>query len=187
MNLSIFRTSLAAATLALAIAAPQAEASLFNFSYIYSGGIIAGTLDGILQGDNNTVIVSTIQDYMTYNGTPLSSMGSVHSWDFSANVTGLDVPAVTLNGSFMDLIACPGVCSGIQSFGWAVNNALAGLMGGPTFSATSDLGSGGPESFNAANWSLTSVGSVPEPATLALLAAGAVGLARRRRAVPAAV
>jgi hypothetical protein len=169
---------LAATTLALAFAMPQAEASLFNFSYTYGIHTLAGTVEGTLQPDNNSVIVSSVEDFVTYNGNPIGSLPWVHSLDFVNTLTASDFPLLSLDGSKMDFIACDSVtCT--QSFSFAVGTNLSDSYGRPLFGASSDLGiREGYEDFDSANWDME---AIPTPATLPLFAIGAATLAFRRR------
>ena len=173
---------LTAAALGLAFAAPQAHATLFNFSYTAAVGVLSGVIDGALQADNNTVIVNSIQDFMTVNGAPTPSMSFVVSADNFYLSSGA-LPKLTLDGSFLDFVACDVVgCGSGNGFLLAKNNLISVIFAGgvPLYSGSAGIFSaiGGFEAFNAANYSLT---AVPVPATLPLLAIGGAAMAFRRR------
>lgn len=176
------KTLIVATTLGLTFALPQAEATLFNFSYISSGGTLVGILDGVAQLDGNTVLVNSIQDFATFNGTPFSSLSVVYSPDAFAGINLSALPKVTFDGSLMDIVGSPSI--GLGSFRFAVNDSASLLVGGvDTFTVYPPQGSGTPEVFVAANWSLTPfvASAVPVPATLALFAIGGAALAARHR------
>jgi len=76
---------------------------------------------------------------------------------------------VTLNGAYMDLIACTdSTCIGEDWIGFAVGEALAYNTGYGVFfhSAASGGGSDVPDTFDPAGWHAT---IVPEPSAVILL------------------
>jgi len=171
---------LIAAALGLAFVMPQAEAALFNFSYTSEGGdVLAGQLDGTLQGDNNTVIVNSILDFATFNGVNGASLPSVRSEvDFLFDIPGL-LPSVTLNGSVMDLITCEfSNCSGVGFgfFFWA-NTPIAAFPSSKFGSAFVPA----LEEYNPDHWHLSPVQAVPVPAAIWLFGSGLAGLFGMRR------
>ncbi len=165
------------ATFGLSFAMPQAEAALFNFSYTASSGFLAGTLDGILLGDNNTVVINSILGFATFNGVPGPSLPVVDSIleTFSGAAA---LPVASLDGSLMDFCASTGAhCVGSVFF-----FDSSGYLGGtPAMFGTPTIFGNGLETYIAANWSLTPAGPVPVPATLPLLAIGGAALVARRR------
>jgi hypothetical protein len=173
---------LLAAALGLSFAMPQAEAALFNFSYTAAVGTLSGVIDGTLQGDNNTVIVTSVLDFLTVNGVPGPSLPFVISWDAGSGLNSGALPTLTLDGSYLDFAACEVDCISDNGFALGVGN-LVSAGGFPAYAANpgafGGLG-GGLELFNAASYSLTPA-AVPVPATLPLLAIGGLGLAARRR------
>jgi hypothetical protein len=176
------KKTLLAGAIALSLAIPSAQAALYNFNYVASTGTLAGTLDGILQGDNNTVIVSSILDFATFNGVPGPSLPVVLSVDALVGADPTALPTVTLDGSYLDLYTAD-VLGGSDGFTFAVGNAYATLVtGAPVYLSGASFGAAFFEPYVQANWSLT---AVPVPATLPLLALGAaaLGLGRRRRSV----
>ncbi len=75
------KKQLIAAAIGLASSISVAQATIFDFSYLTAGGdTLAGQLDGTLQADNNTVVVSSILDFATFNGTPGPSLTYVESF-----------------------------------------------------------------------------------------------------------
>ncbi|MEM0945724.1 MAG: hypothetical protein AAGI70_17475, partial [Pseudomonadota bacterium] len=139
-----------------------------------SGQVLTADIEGILQGDMNTVIVSGV-DNAAVNGVlgpPILSVDSVSNF-----LTGDGAPAVlTLDGSGLNLFAF-----GPTSTDTFVFDTVLSLFSVPAFTAGSGFGNGF-ENFNLANYSLTAASAtIPLPATgwLMLAALGAVGAARR--------
>ena len=101
------RTILSAAVLVVAIASVRpAQAGLitYDFSYTLTGGdVFSGTLDGTLQADNNTVVISAITS-AAFDGTSFPPLPYLNS--FTASQGGVGDPLASLNGSVMDFIAC---------------------------------------------------------------------------------
>lgn len=177
------KKTLIAATLGLAFAMPQAHASLFSLTYIdSSGGTLSAVLDGTLLGDNNTVIINSVHDFATWNGTPGPSLPFVGSQDAAYPGIPGGLPTLTLDGSFMDFVAETALSNNdgfIFSAGTAFSAVVAG--GSPVYTSAPFFG-GAFEPFQAANYSLTPVAAaVPVPATLPLLAIGGAALIARRR------
>lgn len=179
-----------AASLALILAVPQADAAIFDFSYDFSDGVNNHTVSGQMVGtllDANTVNVSAIQNIF-FDTLTQPSMLFTSSDDVYFGVSTTALPIVTFDGSFMDLYACDdsfgaGICNNYMIF--AYGNAIAGLPSGPSFTykAGFDLGNNTYEvPFNASNWTMTENTSfVPVPATLPLLGAGVAAFAWQRR------
>jgi hypothetical protein len=174
------RKQIIAAAMGLALSVPAAQATLFDFSYELAGGdILAGQVEGVLQGDNNSVVVSSVLDFATFNGIPGPSLPFVESLDEYFGLGGPLDPIFTLDGSFMDLIACTN--SGcFDGFLFAAGSAYAAVVGVPLYNSGISFGAA-YEPFDAGRWTLQ---AVPLPATLPLLLIGAAGIrfARRRAA-----
>jgi hypothetical protein len=169
----------------LSLSVPAANASIFDFSYTtsYLSGILGGQLEGTMQGDNNTVVVTKILDFTTYNGVQISSLPYIYSTDtFNFGTAGL-LPQLTLDGSFMDLFACSNTtCSNSDAFTFNAGNNTAlnyGTNSAPFYASDGVLG-GYAINFNAANWHLT---AVPLPSALPLFAIGWTMLGWHRRRV----
>lgn len=179
--------------LTLALAVPQVNASIFDFSYSFTDAgsashTISGEMVGTLQGDNNTVDVSAIQN-LIFDSLAQPSMSFTSSADVFFGDGSL-IPAVTLDGSVMDFYACHtlGGSSGCDLYVVINNgNGIATTQGfsdftyqsGADFSNNTFYGS----PFVSANWSMSETSPVPVPATLPLLAisAGAFVWQRRRQ------
>jgi hypothetical protein len=181
----IMKKTLLAAALGLSFAMPQAEAALFNLHYDAFSGTLDAVIDGALQGDNNTVIVNSVQDFATWNGVPGISLPFVSSLDVLLGISGGALPTLTLDGSFLDFIACDGVNCG-DGFAFGVGNGFDTLSRGPVYNPGNSFGTA-LEGFNAAGYSFTPAGIVPEldtagaPLALAWLA-GLLALSRRKAA-----
>jgi hypothetical protein len=161
--------SVALATVATTTLAPVASAATFNFSYTSSLGTITATVDGTLQPDNNTVLVSSISN-TTFNGSPapaLPLIGSYLNSILASVITGQAV--LSLDGSGLDFIACDTTACP-SAFGFLPAGILAPV---DLFGSSGGYGSV-VEPFVITNYSLT---TVPEPATvLGLLSVAGVGL-----------
>jgi hypothetical protein len=151
--------------------APAFGAIVYDYSYRFSNNnLLSGTLEGTLQGDNNSVVVTGVGATFL-NGT------ATRPAPFFDSLTNLQVsngalPTVSLNGALMNLAVCtaPGCGNG---FGFG----SGGLFVSPVAVADPDFGDTGggmPEAYVAERWSMAA--QAPVPATAALVIAGLLGL-----------
>jgi hypothetical protein len=181
----------AAACLALLCGGAAHAQDAFDFSYAGSRGVLSGRLEGTLQADGDTIVVSAI-DFASFGGNlgpALPFVSSALAWKFG----GSESPIVSIGGTHMDIGTCSYLttttdCAGGQGFifdttGW-LSQAFDNGLGNPprpflNFSpAFGDM----VEPFYAKNWSIAAVSAVPEPSTYALMLAGlgALAIAARR-------
>lgn len=184
-----------AAGAALALGALSAQATLYDISYtavfdtIHDSGSGAFTMtaqvEGVLQGDSNTVLVSDIVSW-TINGDTFTSSsftgGGVGTLENYLDHGTFDGAAVfTLDGSLISLVAANATTENYIEFG--TNNPyvtyadFAYMVSGHEYGFTY-----GPSDPLNGTWSMTPVTAVPEPASaLLMLAAAPLLVAARRR------
>lgn len=154
-------------TIAAVCALGSAHATPYNFQYTtQSGSVLAGTLDGTLQSDHNTIYVNSFTS-TSFNGVTGPTLTVVDSYSHFA-IGASSAAAVSLNGSYMNLFAA--ISSWTEGFIFANNAGLGGSM----FNSSPVFG-GAYEAFAANRFTITGT-AVPEPQSLAL----AVGISRRR-------
>ena len=164
---------------ALGLVVPAAHASLYDFSYtrLFDNATIAGQLEGTLLADQNTVVVSAIIGTPSLGGVSGSALPFLYSTDFTNFGTAGLAPTLSLNGGFMDFIACSVLnCGGPgDSFTFNAGNVSAATFGsnGAPFYGSDGFYGAFAEPFGATRWILTA-SPVPEPATLPMLLVGCV-------------
>lgn len=161
------------AAILLGSSATTADAATYRFTYDFGSlGSVTALVEGDLQSDGDTVIVTDVFD-AEFGATPVT-IGFFMSYS-GYGALGDPTPILSLSGSNVDIIACtdPGCVTGAG----IVTNPL--IFGIPTAAISSPTGSS-MQPFDLAAYSFS---VVPLPAGGALML-GALGLlagAARRR------
>ena len=101
------KKTLLAVALGIFLTAPRANATLFDLSYtIADGSNLTAVLDGTLQPDLNTVVVNAVEDFAALDAVPGPSLPLVYGYDYALGQPTSPQATMTLDGTFMDLIAC---------------------------------------------------------------------------------
>ena len=153
----------------------SASAIGFNFSYeLPTGDVISGMLEGEIQTDNNTVIVSDVlmPQFNFSPGPDLPVIDSLSNFLLLPTVS----PTVTIDGSFMDFVACVDCIVGQDvgdGFSFFTADQIGTGAGVATGLSYGNILLDDTLPFEADKWSLAI--KTPEPASiLSLLALGAV-------------
>lgn len=167
---------------AAALCATSASAATFDLTYEATGGVLSAAIEGTLLADMNTVVVTGIKDFATFDGVAGPSLPIIGSIDeLISGSGGILLPKLTLDGSFLDFMAT----SADLSEGFSFNAAsFLSSVAGDSFSGSPVFGNAEFELFDVANYSLTEqVAPIPLPTSAALLLCGigAVAAFRRRR------
>jgi MYXO-CTERM domain-containing protein len=179
-----FPLALVPLVMGLTAASGYANIDVLTFSYDLTGTgpLITGTMTGTLQADNNTFFVNSVGS-LTFAGAPAPSTPFVYSFDnFLAGPPLTIPPTVTLDGSYMDIIACTGP-SCPDGFLFAAGDNAAISAGGSFYSSGVSFGAAYLP-FDAGDWHATVTASAtPEPGYAWPLVAGVFALVilRRRR------
>lgn len=144
---------LAAAALAMWSFPGLARAETFDFSYTFGdgGGVVTGALEGTVQPNMNTVLVSAVDSLVVF-GEPITPP--------------LYVPppaVVSFDGSVMNFVAL----ATDENHGFSADLFIENVI------AASPSGVVDFETYDPAHWTLA---AVPEPATWVLMLAGFAGL-----------
>lgn len=186
-----------AAGVVLAVGSLAANATVYDISYtaVFENAhdaprttatyTLTGQVEGVLQGDGNTVLVSDILSW-TINGDTFTSSsfagGGIGSFtQFVADGTYDNQAVFTLDGSFFDVSA--GNASTGNYIEFATDNPYVDYADFAYYDISGrEYGFvyGSSDPLNG-SWSMTPVTSVPEPATALLMLAGVPLLAARRR------
>lgn len=151
-----------AVTVGLMTAAPAEAVKLYKFSYtLQSGGMLGGQLEGLLQPDNDTVVVSTIIN-PTFNTATVPDLPFVRSSSEFAGGGAPADPVVSFSGSNMDIIACR---TSSCSEGFAFD--FIGAFGPPPTYASSLTYGDAFEPYDPSRWTLAADAvAIPTPAPL---------------------
>lgn len=166
---------------AAALCATSASAATFDLKYEATGGVLSAVIEGTLLADMNTVVVTGIKDFATFDGVAGPSLPNIGSADNLLIETGFIDPKLTLDGSYLDFFAGDADLS--EGFTFNVANFLS-LAAGDSFTSSPGFGNADFELFDVATYSLTEqVAPIPLPTSAALLLCGigAVAAFRRRR------
>jgi len=158
----------------LCLVSLSANATLISFEYEFGdGSVLAGLLDGTVQGDGDTIFINDFGgvtlDNVAFNSIEPSDICSLF------NFCGLQ-PLVSFSGAIMDVFVCSlgfslGNCSFADDGGFFLETGLG-------VAAQLPQGVQHTEGFAAERWSAS---VVPEPGIFSLLAFGLVGAAWARR------
>jgi hypothetical protein len=174
-----------AATVVTLAGSARAASRTFNFSYTFvsSGKVLAGSLQGELQPDGDTVFIDGFGT-VTLGGVTLPSIEPSEIRSISDFPDGLLQPLVSFSASHMDVFVCaqgfvfpgmtPGNCDAAATGGFFLNAAATAAPRAGAGDAqgffTEDFGD-----FRADRWVLT-----PEPASAMLIGFAVAGLAACR-------
>ncbi|MBC7522179.1 MAG: hypothetical protein H7268_13950, partial [Sandarakinorhabdus sp.] len=102
--------------IAAAFGAAAVEAATWHFQYRSDIGRFSGTIEGELQGDGNTVLVTAVPAFVKFKGVPLASFPVLTTGSTIYNVHR--APSVTFDGSLLDFLACSAEYCATEGFGF---------------------------------------------------------------------
>ena len=132
----------ASLVIGLTIAAPAAQAGVYDFSYTAPFGVVSGTIIGTLQADNNTIDVTSIVnpkfDGVAGPAVPILTTLTVFFTTHGHTILGIGptTPEVTLDGTNNNVLACTTTdCTDGFYFDQAgVNDGYPEFAVGPSYS-----------------------------------------------------
>jgi hypothetical protein len=170
--------SIVGSTIALMSFQSAASAISLNFSYtVPTGDVISGMLEGEIQADGDTVIVSDII-MPQFNGIAAADPGYLVSVSNILSSTGV-APTVSFSGVFMDfagcvVVGCPAESDGFSLFTEDLVGGNIGVLTGPQ--TYGDFGFDDALPFEAERWELSVKTPEPTAALVTLLFGfGAIG------------
>jgi hypothetical protein len=155
-----------------------ASASLikYDFSYQFSDTrILAGSFLGTLLSDNDTIEVMQVLDFVSLDGTDMTSLSNVGAYSsFGSGAPGL----LSISGTILDLYATdPNGTNGFVVSYWDPQGGTQTVA--QIIASDGTTADESNEQFSSLNWSLRA-SPVSAPSTLAIFALGMIGLASRR-------
>jgi hypothetical protein len=133
-----------------------ASGHIFHLSYtLADGSKLTAVVHGTLQPDQNTLLVDSVEDFATVDGVPGPSLPLTFSYDAALAQPVSESPTLTLDGSYMDLLACADAACN-AGFGFATGNRLGSTIG-DFFAGNASFGNA-IEHFNPANYKLEASG-----------------------------
>jgi PEP-CTERM motif len=149
-----------------------AQATVYDFSYTATFGVVSGMIIGTLQADNNTIDVTSITN-PEFDGVPGPAVPVITTLADYFGLPGPTIPEVTLDGTNNNVLACTtsGVCGDGFYFNQAgVNAGYPQFAVGPSYSGQ---GMALYEPYDVTKWTIS---AAPEPATWTMMLAGMAGL-----------
>ena len=129
---------------------------VFHLSYtLADGSKLTAVVHGTLQSDQNTLLVDSVEDFAAVDGVPGPSLPLTFSYDSALAQPVSELPTLTLDGSYMDLLVCADAACN-AGFGFAAGNRFGSTIG-DFFAGNASFGNAF-EHFNTANYKLEASG-----------------------------